>query len=451
MADPGDDEEQLLCGWGGTAASTARVLRPESVDEVAEAVRTAGPRGLLARGLGRSYGDAAQNAGGTVVDLRRLDHIGQVDERSRELTCDAGATLDAVLRQTIPAGWFVPVTPGTRQVTLGGAVAADVHGKNHHRDGSLARHLAGLDLVDGTGRLRRLAPGDELFAATTGGMGLTGVITSVRLRMIPVESAWMSVDTRRTGDLDETMAVLAGCDTHRRYSVAWIDCLARGSALGRGVVTAGDHLAADAVPRRAATDPLRFVPRALPAPPRWARAKLADRWSATAFNAAYHRRSPRHATDVPTPVAAFFHPLDAVTDWNRLYGRAGFLQYQFAGPDPSLVADVLRELQRSAIPGLLAVLKRFGPGTDAPLSFPIAGWTLAVDIPARVSGLAETLDRLDRQVLGCGGRVYLAKDSRVRPSVLARMYPALDQWRAVRAAADPRGVFTSDLARRLRL
>ncbi|HEY2296603.1 MAG TPA: FAD-binding oxidoreductase [Jatrophihabitans sp.] len=440
------ERAELLSGWGRTAPTCAFVFRPRTTAELAAAVATAGPRGVLARGLGRSYGDAAQNAGGWVLDLAHFDSIGPVDPASGQVTCGAGASIDALLRRTVREGWFVPVSPGTRQVTLGGAVAADVHGKNHHRDGSLGAHVTRLELVDGQGELRTLTPADELFRATVAGLGLTGVITTVSLQMIPISSAWLAVDTRRTADLEETMSALADLDARRRYSVAWIDCLAGGTAVGRGVVTAGDHLAGDDI-----DDPLAFAPKQRASVPALVPSGVLGRRRMALFNEAFHRAAPRSADNVPTRGAAFFHPLDALDRWNRLYGTGGFVQYQFASPDPASIRAVLEALRIAGVSALLGVLKRFGPGGDAHLSFPLAGWTLAVDIPARTAGLGPALDAADRLVVESGGRVYLAKDARMAPDTVEAMYPRLADWRAVRAAADPRGVFTSDLARRLRL
>jgi decaprenylphospho-beta-D-ribofuranose 2-oxidase len=445
------EHAELLSGWGRTSPTSAYVFRPRTIAQLAAAVASAGPRGVLARGLGRSYGDAAQNAGGWVVDLAHFDSIGPVDPATGEVTCGGGVSIDALLRRTVRAGWFVPVSPGTRQVTLGGAVAADVHGKNHHRDGSLGAHVTRLDLMDGQGELITLTPEDELFRATVGGMGLTGVVTAVTVRMIPISSAWLAVDTRRTADLEETMAALVELDARRRYSVAWIDCLAKGAALGRGVVNAGDHLpGADLDDRFAfAPRPPVSVPTVLPT---LVPGGLLGRRRMALFNEAYHRAAPRSTDDVPTPGAAFFHPLDALDRWNRLYGRGGLVQYQFASPDPASIRGVLEALRAARVPVLLGVLKRFGPARDdAFLSFPIAGWTLALDMPARATGLGPALDAVDRLVLDSGGRVYLAKDARMSPETVEAMYPRLTDWRAVRAAADPKDVFTSDLARRLRL
>jgi decaprenylphospho-beta-D-ribofuranose 2-oxidase len=420
---------------------------------VAEQVRRAGPRGVLARGLGRSYGDAAQNAGGTIADLTLLATSIEVDEATDVVTCDAGVSLDRLIRELLPRGMFVPVTPGTRQVTVGGAVAADVHGKNHHRDGSIGRHLRSLQLVTGTGEIVDLTPEDDLFHATTGGLGLTGVVTRASMSVRRVPSSWMVVDTERAADLDGLMAALEEADTRSPYSVAWIDCLAGGRSLGRGVVTSGDHAPVDQLPRRAAGSPLAFAPRALLRVPAVLPSGLLRRQSVAAFNEAWFRKAPRLRRGEPQPLARFFHPLDGVVDWNRVYGPAGFVQWQVVVPFAA-AAVVQRSVQAfadAAAPAFLAVLKRFGPAGPGHLSFPAPGWTLALDLPSGLPGLAEVLDRLDEDVLAAGGRVYLAKDSRARPGHVAAMYPRLPEWQAVRHVADPHGVFRSDLARRLLL
>ncbi len=439
--------DEVLTGWGRTAPSRSDVQALISADEISQAIGRTGPRGVLARGLGRSYGDAAQNAGGLVLDLRTEVAAKLVVPPSGVVTCPAGVSLDALLRQVVPQGWFVPVTPGTRQVTLGGALAADVHGKNHHRDGTISAHVLALELVDGTGAARRLTPSDELFWAVPGGMGLTGVITSVTLRLRPITSAWMTVHTERTADLDATVAALARADG-QSYSVALVDCLAGGSAHGRGIVTSAEHTPVADLPGRR---PLEFDPRAgVPAPP-WAPSTLLNRVSIGAFNAAYFRAAPGRPRTDQHRAAAFFHPLDAVHGWNRLYGRTGLVQYQFVTADLDVVRWALAELARVKAPSFLTVLKRFGAGNRAPLSFPREGWTLAVDLPGSMAGLGGLLDRIDERVASSGGRVYLAKDSRLRPELLGWMYPELERWRELRAQLDPRGLFVSDLSRRLSL
>jgi decaprenylphospho-beta-D-ribofuranose 2-oxidase len=438
------DRGTLLTGWGRTAPSAARVQVPASAADVATVVRAAPVRGLVARGLGRSYGDAAQNAGGVVLDMRRIASVGAVDPVSGSINCGAGTSLDALLRAVVPQGWFPPVMPGTRNVTLGGAVAADVHGKNHHRDGSLGHHVSSMSIVDGRGEAATLVPRSESFWATVGGMGLTGMITDVTLMLRAIPSSWMTVDTYRTADLEETMARLVDADACRRYSVAWIDCLTRGATMGRGIVTAGDH-----APREFGYE---YAPRKIVAAPGWVPGRLLNTATIAAFNEAYFRAAPRQRRAHPRRIAEFFHPLDAIGRWNRLYGACGFVQYQFVTPAASVVSEVVASLAAARVPSFLGVLKRFGAGNDrAALSFPASGWTLALDLPARVSGLAGLLDGLDERVAASGGRVYLAKDARLRPDLFRAMYPQLAGWRQQRASLDPHRVFQSDLARRLDL
>jgi decaprenylphospho-beta-D-ribofuranose 2-oxidase len=443
-----------LTGWGRSTRSAADVDRPRTIDDVAAAVRAARGdaasrrhgRGLLARGLGRSYGDAAQNAGGRVLDLVGLGSIGSIGADG-VVEVGAGVSVGELIDHAVPLGWFVPVTPGTRHVTMGGAVAADVHGKNHHRDASIGAHVVGVTLVDGLGEVRLLESGDELLGAVVGGMGLSGVVTSVRVRMRRVATASITVHTRRTADLEATMVALAEDDQRYPYTVAWLDTLATGRATGRGVVTSGDHTTVE----EGGGIPLarHRAGSSLPAPP-WAPSGLVNRVSARAFNEAYFRRAPAHPHVAPAPVTTFFHPLDVVGGWNRAYGATGFLQYQLAVADGEVVERVLELLRRERVTQFLPVLKRFGPGIAAPMSFPRPGWTLAVDIPA-TPDVGPVLDRADEIVVSAGGRCYLAKDGRVRPSLIPVMYPELERWRELRGRLDPDGVFVSDLARRLSL
>jgi decaprenylphospho-beta-D-ribofuranose 2-oxidase len=442
---------QLLTGWGRTGATRAEVVSPDSAAEVADLLGTPCRRGVLARGLGRSYGDAAQNAGGTVVDTSRLTEPLELDADGN-LRAGAGVSLDTVMRTFLPRGWFVPVTPGTRQVTVGGAVAADVHGKNHHVDGSIGRHVTRIRLVTPTGT-HELRPGDDLFWATVGGMGLTGVITEVDLRMIAVESSAILVDTDRTPDLDSTMALMTEGDDRYRYSVAWIDCLSSGRSLGRSVLTRGDHAPAAALPDARRADRLRFAPRTVLAAPPWAPSALLNAMSIRAFNEAWYRRAPRRERGAVHGLAGFFHPLDGVSGWNRLYGHRGFLQYQLVLPfgQEDVLRRTVERLAGGGCPSFFGVLKRFGEADAGHLSFPTPGWTLALDMPVGPSALGPLLDTLDADVAEAGGRVYLAKDSRLRPERVRSMYPRLGEWREVRDRADPDGVMCSDLARRLGL
>jgi decaprenylphospho-beta-D-ribofuranose 2-oxidase len=451
---------QLLSGWGRTPVSAGTVVRRRSADRsgLADLVRHLPPRGAIARGLGRSYGDSAQNGGGLAVRLDDELAPGAiaVDANDATATTAGGVSIDALLRASIPNGLFAPVSPGTRFVTVGGAIASDIHGKNHHVDGTFGSHVRALTLLlaDGelvdVGRDRR----PELFWATVGGMGLTGVVVRATFSMLPIETSQMSVDTERAGDLDRLLELMTTGDDAYRYSVAWIDLLARGRTLGRSVLTRGDHARVEELSPRQAVRPLAYRPGHLAAVPALIPARgLLNHTSIAAFNEMWFRSAPRRRIGEIVSIPRFFHPLDAVGRWNRLYGRRGLVQYQFLVPfgEEAALRRVVGRLAESGTPSFLAVLKRFGAANPAPLSFPSPGWTLALDIPAGVEGLATLLAELDELVLGVGGRHYLAKDAVATPEAIRRGYPRLDEWRAVRDAVDPEGRWMSDQSRRLRL
>lgn len=422
----------------------------------AAALDGVGRRGVIARGLGRSYGDAAQNGGGIVV---RTPSGMELDTATGLLRTSAGTSLDEILRVIVPQGWFVPVTPGTRYVTVGGAIAADIHGKNHHVDGTFGAHVESLELLTADEQVRHLTPSAEnpedarLFWATVGGMGLTGVILSAVIKLLPITTSRISVDTVRTSDLDDLMARMVAADATAHYSVAWVDSVARGSSFGRGVLTTGDHADLEQLPAAMREDPLGYDPSVLASAPPWVPQGLLNRATVRGFNEMWFRKAPKQRDGEIQSIAAFFHPLDGVRGWNRIYGKGGFLQYQFAVPDAAggLIGHALNELQRVGAPSFLTVLKRFGPENPGMLSFPTAGWTLALDVAAGVPGLAPTLDALDERVVAAGGRLYLAKDSRAAAHTIAAGYPRLQEFRDVKAAVDPQGIFRSDLSRRLHL
>ncbi len=450
---------RLLTGWGHTAPTLAEVLDPADDEIIQAAVREAGrqgvhARGVVARGLGRSYGDAAQNGGGVVIDMTTRTRILAWDPATGLLTAEAGASLDELMRQFVPQGWFVPVTPGTRYVTIGGAIAADIHGKNHHLHGSFSQHVRSLDLLTADGEIRTVTPHGEpdLFWATAGGMGLTGIVLRATIQMIPVRTSRMKVDTERANNLDHLIELLASTDDQYTYSVSWIDLLSKGAKMGRGVLTRGWHAEVDDLPSRLRSQPLAYDAKALFNAPALFPPGLLNNFTVGAFNEVWFRKAPKVRRGEAQTIPAFFHPLDGVRNWNRIYGPRGFLQYQFVLPfgaeEP--LRRTVEMIANSGHASFLAVLKRFGPGNAGMLSFPSPGWTLALDLPVSYD-LGPLLDQLDELVVTGGGRIYLAKDSRMRPEPLAAMYPRLGEFRALREKLDPAGVFTSDLARRLSL
>ena len=444
--------EQLLTGWGRTVPTRATLLRVRDMDDVVAALSTEGP--VIARGLGRAYGDAAQNAGGLVLDTRDLCRVTDFDRDRGTLTAEGGLDLGSLTELVLPEGWAPPVLPGTRHVTLGGAVGCDIHGKNHHVDGSFARWVEALELVTPTGEVRELrrTAQDDLFAATMGGLGLTGVVTKVGLRLSPVPSGYLRLTTSRAENLAELLSTMRERDREARYSVAWVDCLKQGPGMGRGVLMHADHAPADELPFGLARKPYRFNGAGRLAVPDVVPSGALNAMTARAFNAVWYRRAPGEERTSYVGFAEFFHPLDSVANWNRLYGRQGLIQYQAVVPleAESVLDEMLRRVSDAGVTSFLGVLKRFGAGEPL-LSFPMEGWTLALDLPAGAPNLPSVLDDLDGLVAGCGGRVYLAKDARLDPARLEAMYPELPRWRAVQREVDPSGRMRSDLARRLGL
>jgi len=449
-----DIEPTLLAGWGRTCPTMADLVRPHSDADAVEAVRTTGARGIVARGLGRAYGDSAQNSGGLVLDGPSRSGVLDVDLERSTVRVRSGTSLDELMKWFVPLGLFVPVTPGTRSVTVGGAIAADIHGKNHHVKGSWGNHVESLRLIDGHGEVRDISPTvePELFWATVGGMGLTGIVLDATIRMSPVESSRLVVDTDRTADLDEVMSLMVEGDDRYDYSVAWIDIMARGASMGRSILDRGRFATRDEALAGGAGDPYAYHPHQLPSVPDVFPPGLINKLFCRAFNEAWYRKTPATRRDALMTIEQFFHPLDMVSDWNRAYGGRGFLQWQYAVPDEAgeVVRRSLQRLSEVSVPSFLAVLKRFGPGNPGPLSFPTKGWTLAFDT-AIDPGLDRLFDELDEMIVEAGGRIYLAKDSRVRPELIPQMYPRLREWQEIREKVDPEGRFRSDLGRRLRL
>ncbi len=421
---------RLFAGWGGTPVSAG--------DESSE------PH-ALSRGLGRSYGDAALNAGGALTPSPSVGSI-TLDDVTALCTASGSTTIRELIDYLVPRGFFVPVTPGTADVTVGGAVAADIHGKNHHHDGSWGHHVHSLVLILSDGEEVVLTPADEEFWATIGGMGLTGRVLSCTFSVVRIESPAMVVDTVRTTDLDGCLAALAEADKHHRYSVAWVDLLATGQSLGRSVLTSGDHGSVASPGNKLLLSPLVSMPHVGPM-------NFMNRATISGFNEVWYRKAPQQRLGASTSIGQFFHPLDGVADWNHFYGTRGFIQYQLVVPFGAerTLQTIIERLSSERVPTFVPVLKRFGAANSGPLSFPIPGWTLTFDIPTAVSGLAQMLDDFDELVIEAGGRIYLAKDARLRRQHMVAMYPRLAEWQVTRNRMDPRALLRSDLGRRLGL
>ncbi len=456
---------RALTGFGRTAPSVAQVLATPDVELIAKAVREAndpGPsspaflrRGVLARGLGRSYGDQACNGGGLVIEMTALNRIHSISAESAVADVDAGVSLDQLMKAALPFGLWVPVLPGTRQVTVGGAIASDIHGKNHHSAGSFGNHVQSMDLLMADGEVRTLTPDgpdSELFWATVGGNGLTGIVVRARIAMTRTETAYFIADGIATRDLDETVAVHQdGSEDNYTYSSAWFDLISPPPKLGRAAVSRGSLAKLDQLPAKLARDPLKFTAPQLPAVPNLFPVSFMNKLSLSMIGEAFYRMSGNYQGKIVN-LTQFYHMLDITTGWQYAYGPAGFAQHQFLVPPDALeeFKAIIRWIQTRGHYSALNVFKLFGPGNRAPLSFPMAGWNVAMDFPNK-PGVNEFLNELEDRVMKFGGRVYTAKDSRVSAERFHKMYPRIDEWIALRRKADPNGVFASDMARRLEL
>jgi FAD/FMN-containing dehydrogenase len=419
-----------LSGWGRYPVADCRLVRASRPAEAAALVQ--GAESLIARGCGRSYGDCSLNSELTVA-TGAMDRLIAFDEQTGQLTCEAGLRLADLIDILLPRGWLAPVTPGTRFVTIGGMIAADVHGKNHHVAGSFCDHLDWIDIALPGGPVERCSreTNADLFAATCGGMGLTGIIVRAAFRLKRVETSRIRQRTIRAGNLEAAVDVFeASLDW--TYSVAWVDCLATGKDLGRSVVFLGEHALADELPDDRRGDPFRRPPRKARRMPVDAPSFALGPRAVRLFNGSYYRaqRDGERLVDFEP----YFYPLDAIGDWNRIYGRRGFMQYQCVLPletSRSGMARLLEAISSEGAGSFLAVLKRMGPQSFGLLSFGMPGYTLALDFPVSESNLA-LLVRLDAIVAECSGRLYLAKDARAAAAAVEPGYPRLPQFRETR-------------------
>jgi decaprenylphospho-beta-D-ribofuranose 2-oxidase len=431
----------LIEGFGRYQKIDATLLQPQTPSDCKRfiAYNTA----LIARGLGRSYGDSA--LANTILDMGQLNHFLAFDKNTGIVSCAAGIAIYELLTVFVPQGWFLPVTPGTRHVSLGGMIASDVHGKNHHHDGTISEHVISIKLLLGTGEIVETSKSSypELFHATCGGMGLTGVILSVTLQLKPIKSSNILQTTVPSTCLDEALEHFAQ-HSEATYSVAWIDCLARGKHLGRSILMLGEH-ASDGVLTYNTKKPLTVRIQA----PDW----LVNQYSIKYFNAFYYHKNRLRPAASAVSLPTFFYPLDKLNNWNLLYGNSGFIQHQFvlpkSGGDIGL-KKILQRITESKRGSFLAVLKTFGEQNANLLSFPMAGYTLALDFKV-TPGLLELLDEIDNMVLDFGGRIYLTKDARMSEKTFKLSYNRWQEFEEVREKYGAVGKFASQQSKRIGL
>lgn len=431
-----------LSGWGRYPRHQSNMTIPTSFDTCQSQVITQAMP-LIAQGMGRSYGDSA--LADYVMNTRQLDCFRHFDAHSGQLRCDAGVNLATLLSVFVPKGWFLPVTPGTKFISVGGAIASDVHGKNHHQHGCFSEYVSSLELLLGDGRRISCSRTEhpELFHATCGGMGLTGLILTVTLQLHAIQSAYIHQTTYKAANLAEALALFA--EHHRAtYSVAWIDCLASGASLGRSLLMLGEHATGGEL--HAGRTGKLSIPVDMPH-------QLLNHYSIRAFNAIYYRRIRQQQSTQHSHYEPFFYPLDGIHHWNRLYGKQGFVQYQCVIPQAAGtegLRTILQRIARSGRGSFLAVLKAFGKANANLLSFPTEGYTLALDFKV-APGVLELLNELDALLLDFGGRLYLAKDARMSEATFKRSYPQWEKFQAVREQYGAIGHFASLQSQRLGL
>lgn len=436
--------KKLITNWNNYPIVEAREISFDYEKEIAKKLT----QSSIAHGNGRCYGDASLST--DVVNTLRYDKVLAFDEVNGIITCQSGILLSDLLQIIVPRGWFLPVTPGTKFITVGGAVASDVHGKNHHVDGSFSRHIVSMSVLTGTGETFICSPTQhaDLFWATCGGMGLTGIVLDVKFRLKQIHTAYIRQRQIKARNLDEAMQYFQE-NSNYTYSVAWIDCLKKGKDYGRSILILGEHATTDEVKRDRVLVPkekaLFTVPFNFPS-------FALNGFTVKVFNALYYAKNYKKVMDSVVHYDGFYYPLDSILEWNKIYGKKGFVQYQFVLPLESSkkgLADILTRISKRGTGSFLAVLKLFGEQNDL-ISFPMKGYTLALDFPIQ-PGLFEFLDELDMIVADLGGRIYLSKDARMKKEIFWRTYSRAEEFRQIIRRYDPENRFVSRLSERLTL
>ncbi len=436
-----------LYGWGNSLASHTYL---EMINPNDNCFPLKNDRGAIARGLGRSYGDSAANSGGVTLETQLLNKIEfKLDEGL--VVVGSGVTIQKLEAESMKYGYFPYVVPGTAFVTVGGAIASDIHGKSHHKIGSFSNFVTEMTLLLSDGTFRRILPrGDtsNLFWATVGGMGLTGIVVEATLKLQEIETSFLQVEEHRVKDLDGMLTTLTQLNEKYLYTVAWVDL--SGKYKGRGVVSGANHLELKHLTRKLKTENLTVARQRQLVIPKLLRFGLVNGLTTRIFNSFwFHKPLGKRIQQIQR----YMHPLDSVTNWNTLYGKSGFLQHQFVIPFEKsyVMREVLSRLKDARCSSSLTVLKSFGEDSKGMLGFPMQGWTLAIDLPLHSPHSSEALKEIDRIVMEAGGRLYLTKDSRMNPEHLAIMYPRLAEWKEIKNNCDPNNSWQSDQGRRLRL
>jgi len=433
-------DPQPISGWGNNFHSRSARVAVANVADLQKIVAEAdSSRGLLPVGLHRSYGDSALNSGGTLIDMVALNHI-EIDPQTRIAIVGGGVSISALESAALKLSLFPPVVPGTGYVTMGGAIAADIHGKSHHKTGSFSQCVRRITLLLASGKIADFTPTDPEFWATVGGLGLTGIVLEVEIELRALQSNSVEVAEHRVKNLSEMITLLDRSDADYEHTVAWIDL--SGDYRGRGVVSLGNYGKTPVKAKESASKG--------PSLPTIGGRNFITPFSVKAFNEIWFRKPLKNG---PVALRKYMHPLDGVNNWNRIYGNSGFLQYQFVidiGQE-EIFEKLFAGLRGLKAASFLGVLKKFGVASQAPLSFPRPGWTLTLDYSMEVPGLEKFLQNFDEELVSRGGRIYLVKDSRLDARLLPMMYPELTRWREIRSAMDPDGLWHSDQARRLHL
>ena len=440
-----NSKQLTLTGWGRSSQSNVMAFRPERYNDVVSAINSNYAKGIIAYGKGRSYGDIALNNDGHVILTQRLNRLLSFNEQSGELICEPGVTFQDLHNVFLARGYMAPVSPGTAFATIGGAVVNDVHGKNHDKVGSFANHVKWLELILPSGENYKISPSEnaDIFAATIGGLGLTGFIHKICFQLQKA-SAFVNVREQRINDLESFFAALLESRDSALFSVGWIDCFAKGASLGRGILMTADFT--KEIPSKNRKLKSRRVPFDFPS-------FTLNPMSINLFNEMYFRRVPAAGRTRIMPVFDFLYPLDNLHDWNRIYGKKGFYQFQCVIPDDAAfegMKKLMQEISKAKSASFLSVLKTLGSEGIGCLSFPLKGFTLALDFP-RKKGIEILLQKLEKIVLDFGGRIYLAKDATLDSSSFIQMYPQYEKFQNVIARIDPNEKFQSDMSRRLKI